>query len=157
MMPAARPVFCRAPLRKGRSSIAVMVSSLRGSLGKTTGTVVHTTRCFTVGGSAATLCARWQAGQHKDITMHLLQFLDCLGFAMAHSRTDGIAQVVVRIAPIHPKPKLHLRIIALGRQELQGRQHGWSWRRCHGAHCAKWVSEGPRHHTSCAQYDQLCR
>ena len=55
MMWAAKPVFCRAPLMKGRSSRAVRVSSLKGSLGKQIGTVAQTTMCFTVAGSAAIL------------------------------------------------------------------------------------------------------
>lgn len=64
-MPAARPVFCRAPFTKGRSSRTERVASDRGNFGNTTGTVVHTTMCFTLAGSAAILHAQSSACQSK--------------------------------------------------------------------------------------------
>ncbi len=52
---------------KGRSSRAVRVSSLSGSLGKQMGTVAQTTMCFTVAGSAAILHRIWLCSRSKQV------------------------------------------------------------------------------------------
>jgi hypothetical protein len=54
-MPAPMPVFWRAPLTRGVLSMVDIATSLSGSFGNTMGTVVITTMCFMLWGSAAIL------------------------------------------------------------------------------------------------------